>query len=344
LKKIYFIRANKTKFGGAEVYLSRLSNALDARNVGHEIINSSISKILPSWIRAILFNIQVCFSKGNKFYFSLERVSCPDIYRAGDGVHKVFLRKINKSKVNLLHPTYLFLEKRCFKHAKRIIANSQMVRNQIINNFNIDPNKVSVIYNGIEFPKTSYHDSFKHINSEFFIKKDSPVFLYVGSGFERKGVKEFIEILSKIENKNFTAFIVGKDKKISEYINLVIDYGLDSKVIFTGPRDDVQHFYEISDVFILPTHYEPFSNVVLEAMYQKNIVFTTVQNGASEVLKERFIMSSPGDVSIAETINEILEDKDLMQKLKIENFHKAKEFSIDRNLRETYSLINETID
>jgi len=43
-------------------------------------------------------------------------------------------------------------------------------------------------------------------------------------------------------------------------------------------------------------------------------------------------------------INEILDDPGLMLKLKTENFHKAKEFSIDRNLRETYSLINETID
>lgn len=99
VKKLYFIRANKTKFGGAEVYLARLSEELKDQNIEHEIIHSSIAKILPSWLRVILFNLQVCLSKKNKFYFSLERISCPDVYRAGDGVHRVFLEIEKKVKI-----------------------------------------------------------------------------------------------------------------------------------------------------------------------------------------------------------------------------------------------------
>jgi UDP-glucose:(heptosyl)LPS alpha-1,3-glucosyltransferase len=91
-KSIYFLRANKTKFGGAEVYLSRLSRALKKQNINHQIENSIFPKFLPSWLRAILFNFQVCFSKKGRFYFSLDRITCPDIYRAGDGVHKTFLK------------------------------------------------------------------------------------------------------------------------------------------------------------------------------------------------------------------------------------------------------------
>ena len=142
MRKIYLIREKKSKFGGAEVYLSRLSSALADKGVEHEIINSIFPSFLPSWLRIILFNLQVCLTKKNKFYFSLERIICPDIYRAGDGVHKVFLTIEKKSKLNLLHPVYLFLEKRCFNNAKRIIANSNMVKNEIVNTYDINPEKI----------------------------------------------------------------------------------------------------------------------------------------------------------------------------------------------------------
>ena len=88
--------------------------------------------------------------KNDKFYYSLERITCPDIYRAGDGVHKIFLSIENKSRFNLLHPVYLYLEKKCFLNSKHIIANSLMVKKQIIDCYDINPCKIDVIYNGIE--------------------------------------------------------------------------------------------------------------------------------------------------------------------------------------------------
>ena len=99
-KKIYFLRANNTRYGGAEVYLSRLSRALKKNNIEHEIVNSLFPHFFPSWLRVMLFNLQVSISKRNRFYFSLDRVTCPDIYRAGDGVHKTFMSIEQKSKLN----------------------------------------------------------------------------------------------------------------------------------------------------------------------------------------------------------------------------------------------------
>ena len=343
-KKFYFIRANQTKFGGAEMYLSRLSDVLDKKNIKHEIVNSIFPKFLPSWLRVILFNFQVCSVKRNKFYFSLDRITCPDIYRAGDGVHSVFLTVEKKSKLNPLHPVYLFLEKRCFQKAKRIIANSNMIKQQIISAYDIDTNKIKIVYNGIKSKKIDYQKSFDKLSIEFSISKNQLLLLYVGSGFKRKGVEEFLQIVSKLKNSNIKAFVLGKEKKIEFYRNLSKELNINNQVIFTGPREDVDDFYTISDIFIFPTHYEPFSNVVLEAMNFKNVVFTTQQNGASEILDGGFIMNNPQDFSVVQKIDSLLMNKDRLKSIQNNNREISKKFSIEKNLSETLKVINEVIN
>ena len=344
MRTIYFIRERKNKFGGAEIYLSRLSSALDEHSTNHKIVNSIFPKFLPSWLRAILFNFQVCLTKSSKFYFSLDRIACPDIYRAGDGVHKVFLSIEKKSRTNLLHPIYLFLERKCFNKAKHIIANSQMVKNDIVSTYKINPKKISVIHNGIEIKKFNYQKSFDKLSNEFSIKKDQKILLYVGSGFKRKGVKEFLQIISKLRNLDIKAFVIGKEKDIEYYQELSLKLKIDDRVIFTGPREDVDDFYTISDIFLLPTHYEPFSNVVLEAMGFENAVFTTKQNGASEVLDSSFIMNNPSDFSIISAIEELFNNPSKLENIKKENRAKSEKFSIENNLKKTLEVINEVIN
>ena len=344
MRTIYFIREKKNKFGGAETYLARLSDALDEYSIDHQIINSIFPKFLPSWLRVIIFNVQVCLIKKERFYFSLERIVCPDIYRAGDGVHNVFLRIQQKSKINLLHPIYLFLEKQCFNKAKHIIANSEMVKNEIIDTYNIDSKKISVIYNGIRLKKFDYRRSFDKLSDEFSISKNHKILLYVGSGFKRKGVEEFLQIIAKLRNSNIQAFILGKEKNIKYYQDLTYNLNISNQVIFTGPRDDVDDFYTISDIFLFPTRYEPFSNVVLEAMSFENVVFTTRQNGASEILDGEFIMSNSMDLSVVNKIEKLLKDKKLLKTVKKRNKYKSKQFSIEKNLSETLKVIDEVVN
>ena len=340
MKKIHLIREKPSKFGGAEVYLSRLSKALKAEGIEYQIVNSIFPSFLPSWLRIILFNFQVCLTKKNKLYFSLERIVCPDVYRAGDGVHKVFLNIENKSKLNPLHPIYLFLEKRCFNNAKFIIANSNMIKDEIIDTYGIRPNKIDVVYNGVESKTINHESSFKKLSKEFDIDKNSSILLYVGSGFKRKGVEEFLEIIAKLKNQSIKAFIIGKEKNLEYYQQLSKDLKIDKTVIFTGPRADVDDFYTISDIFLFPTRYEPFSNVVLEAMSFENAVFTTRQNGAHEILTDEYIMTSSKDFSVAKKIDDLLEDAKELSDIKRENKLIASKLSIELNMQKTIEVIN----
>jgi len=283
--------------------------------------------------------------KGDKFYFSLERITCPDLYRAGDGVHKVFLDIEKKSKLNPLHPIYLYLEKRCFKRASKIIAISQMVKDNIINAYEINHNKISVIYNGIELKEINFKKSIDKLSQEFSLNKDCRIILYVGSGFKRKGVKEFLQIVSKLDNiHNIKAFVIGKEKNMSYYQNLAKELSIKKQVIFTGPREDVDDFFTISDIFLFPTHYEPFGSVVLEAMNLKNVVFTTKHCGGSELLDSEFIMQSADDISVIQKINNLLENSDKLEMIKEKNRFKSKQFSIENNAAETLKIIDEIIN
>ena len=340
MKGICLIREKSSKFGGAEVYLSRLAKALKVEGIKYQIVNSIFPSFLPSWLRIILFNFQVCLTKKNKLYFSLERIVCPDVYRAGDGVHKVFLNIENKSKLNPLHPIYLFLEKRCFNNAKFIIANSNMIKDEIIDTYGIRPNKIDVVYNGVESKTINHESSFKKLSKEFNIDKNSSILLYVGSGFKRKGVEEFLEIIAKLKNQSVKAFIIGKEKNLEYYQQLSKDLKIDKTVIFTGPRADVDDFYTISDIFLFPTRYEPFSNVVLEAMSFENAVFTTRQNGAHEILTDEYIMASSKEFSVAKKIDDLLEDAKELSDIKRENKLIASKLSIELNMQKTIEVIN----
>jgi UDP-glucose:(heptosyl)LPS alpha-1,3-glucosyltransferase len=339
-KKIYLIRSSTTKFGGAENYLSRLTKALEGKNIEHQIVNSHFPKFLPSWLRSILFNIQLYFIKKDKFFYSLDRITCPDLYRAGDGVHKVFLSIEKKSKLNLLHPTYLYLERRCFNNAKYIIANSKMVKEEIIRTYDICPNKIDIIYNGIEFKKADYEKSIHKLSKEFLISTNQPIILFVGSGFKRKGVEEFLQIVAMLKTKGVKAFVVGKEKNMSYYQNISKKLNIDSQIIFTGPRTDVEDFYIISDIFLFPTHYDPFSNVVLEAMYFENAVFTTCSNGASEILDDDFIMDRPYDKKVTTLIDDLLKNTINLDKEKRKNKKISELFSIEKNLNKTLEVIS----
>ena len=335
MKKITFLRLKPNKFGGAERYLERLTNELKKQNIDFEIKYSSAPKFLPSWIKAIWYNIEVCLSKKDKFYFSLERITCPDIYRAGDGVHKVFLEVEKKSLLNPLHLVYLFIEKRMFKNAKKIIAISNMVKNDIIKTYNINPDKTEVIYNGIPLKeKVEFND----LKKEFNIK-DEKIILYVGSGFKRKGVKEALDIVSKLKG-NFKFFVIGKEKNITWYKNYARKLNIKNKVFFTGPREDVDKFYSMAEIFLFPTHYEPFGSVIIEALNFKCVAFTTKKCGAGEILPKEWII----DKNITEKIQYLLDNENELKKLQKKAKEISKNFSIEKNVEKTLKVINEVIN
>lgn len=338
MKKIVFLRMNPNASGGAERYLERLKNALQNINIKSDLRYYKGNQKLTSWIKSFKFNFQVCKQKKeDEIYFSLERVTSADIYRAGDGVHKVYRRLKRFWFLNPLNFTYVFLEKKCFNNAKKIITNSNMIKNQIIDTYKIDENKITTIYNGINLPKNVQKNLTKiSLCKKYNLDNDLPIILFIGSGFKRKGLKEFLNILSHLNIKN-NSIVVGKDKRLNFYKSYAKKLNLNT--LFIGFSENVNEFYEGSDIFIFPTYYEPFSNVILEAMSYGCVAITTAQNGASEILNKKFIMDNPNDLKISNLLNRLFNDKIYLKKVQDQNIKIASKFSIEKNADLTMETI-----
>ncbi len=346
-KKIIFLRSIKTNFGGAEVFLSRLTEAFKQKNIDFEVLNSSAPKFLPSWIKVWWFNLQAKIKKlqnKNLFYFSLDRITSADIYRAGDGVHKAFL-KTRPFSLNPLHISYLILEKICFKNSKNIITNSLKTKKEIIAHYpKTPPDKISIIFNGLLFSKIPFN-SLDHpevcskikakIAQEFKINPDLPFILFIGSGFQRKGLSQFLQIIAQIKTP-FHAFIIGKEKKIFLYQNQAKDLNLSEKITFTGQRSDTSDFYLASSLFIYPARYEPFGNVILEAMAHGCIALTNRNTGASELLPKSFDLDQPDSINF---INLLLEDQKKLDQAKATQVAIARQYTIEKTADQTLALI-----
>lgn len=351
--KLILVKKNLSSLGGSQKYVRMISEELKEIGISYEIHSlkdTSIPRFLPSWIQMLLFDIQTCkkIKKQNVPIFAFEKLSCANIFRIGDGVKKEWLLQRNirlpwykrfSWMINPFHLMYMFLEKKTILNTKLIIANSERVKEDILKHYKVDPKKIKVVHNGVENKEFIKYSTKEDICKELGISKDKKIILFIGNGFFRKGVLQFLTTLSKLKRDDFHAVIIGGDKHINKYKQ--ISKNLDVKADFIGKTGDTGKFLIASDIFLFPTIFDPFSNVVLEAMIYKNAVITTKNNGASEVLENDFVMKNPEDYSIHSVIKRLLDDENYLKAIQEDNYNKAKTCSAEKNRNETLKLIME---
>lgn len=351
MKKIYLVRFKHQNIGGAESYLRRIHEALKARNIEAEILSSSNKKELKpsfltlSFLKPLLFAKKVCSLYRDKgILFSLERITCADIYRAGDGVHREWVKQKRvhstfvKHLFSYLKPidyVYYSLEKQNFLHAKKIIANSNMVKQDILRYFAIKPSKIEVIYNGFDAGVFDKQAAKKKVLGELGLPEEHKIILFVGNGFFRKGVEDFIKIINALNSDDYVALVIGKDRRHHYYQKLAKD---NQSIHFLGHRNDVHTFYAASDIFLFPTLYEPFSNATLEAMAYGSVVFTTEKNGVLELIDDKICHITDTE-STAENLDRLLNDENGLRALSEKQTKIAAELSIQNNLDKTIRLL-----
>lgn len=224
---------------------------------------------------------------------SHEKIACCDIYRAGDGLHRAWLARRAAAlgpagrlglRLNAFHAYTLQAEAELFRsrRLRAVVCISQMVKREIQEAFGLGDDLLPVIYNGIDpaVHNPGVRSGRSRVRRELGVPEEVPLFLFIGSGYERKGLDRVLDALPSA----CWLLVVGKDKDEGRYRRQAERLGIAGRIRFVGAQRDVLPFYGAADVFVFPTRYEPFGNVVLEAMACGLPVITTTDCGAADLL------------------------------------------------------------
>ncbi|MCS2157609.1 glycosyltransferase family 4 protein [Scandinavium sp. H11S7] len=227
---------------------------------------------------------------------SHERIPGCDIYRAGDGVHRRWLLQRQRILPNwrgqLLmldryHRYVMSAEKAMYQapELKAVICNAEMVKNEIIEDFAIDAKKIHVIYNSIDSSRFVPAQLVQKlaIRQQLGIPAGAIVLCFVGSGFERKGLAAAIRAIAGTDRY---LLVVGQDKAEKQYQALAQSEGCGDRIRFYGMQKETLSFYQAADGLLLPTLYDPFPNVILEAMACGLPVITSNTCGGAEFIEQ----------------------------------------------------------
>lgn len=248
---------------------------------------------------------QHCFAWKQKYrpkiFFGMDRISSASHVRLGNGSHRAYLSRMIQASLyspvrkflNPLHRSILRIEREMFEnpYLEKAIANSYMVKGEIIRDYSMDPSKIIVIHNGVEW---------KHLAPEFenwvetknkiakSLRLDPHIyhFLFIGNGYLRKGLFPLLEGFSLLKERNYHLSVLGKENNIAPFTKRVKALGLDSHVTFFGHQTNPLPFYKIADSLLVPSVYDPFANVTIEALAMGLFVVSSKYNGGKEVLTE----------------------------------------------------------
>lgn len=229
---------------------------------------------------------------------SQEHIPCCHVYRAGGGAHAEWLRQRRRvlgpvkrawERVDPYRKTVLDLERATYESGslRAVICNSAMVRDDILRHYRVPAQRLHVIENAIDpaaYRRPADAETRgRAMRADLGVPRDAALWLFVGSGFQRKGLAAALHALARPPVRGHLA-VVGRDHRLRRYRRLAARLGIARRVHFVGRRDDVRPYYWAADALLHPALYEPYGLVVLEAMAAGLPVLGSRQCGAANAL------------------------------------------------------------
>ena len=362
---IVFVRRGYSSTGGAEAYLKRLARGV--MEAGHDLqlvathdwpdnewpfgsithLRSKSPIEFASELERMRAQLRV------DILFSLERVWSCDVYRAGDGVHRAWLERRRKFELplkrfvrslNSKHQDLLRLEQSLFSggNTKRVIAGSQMVKDEIVNLYGYSADKIDIVRNGVPLEKFRFGPELREKSREQLnLKSDQIALLFAGSGWERKGLLFAIEAAALCKDRKIRLLVAGRgNARLHKTKRL--RFWREEPVQFLGEVADMLRIYAAADIFILPTIYDPFSNACLEALACGLPVITTRSNGFSEIIEDGVhgsIVDHARDLLALRDAIRLWSDPSRRAAARSTNSQLAAQFDISQNINETLAIL-----
>ncbi|MDM8001748.1 MAG: glycosyltransferase [Bacteroidota bacterium] len=178
--------------------------------------------------------------------------------------------------------------------------------------------KVEVVENGVDISVDGDIHHFRSASREMLkIPQNRKVFLYVGQMVLEKNLKFLVESLRYINARDFVVYFVGEGYAKSQLENLVREYGLESKVKFTGivyDREELKRYYAAADLFLFPSMYDNAPLVILEASAFHTPALLLRGSTISSLVKDGFngFLSDNDPELYGDRINQLISDDVLL--------------------------------
>lgn len=237
-------------------------------------------------------------------------------------------RRMNKIKKRL----YLGMNKCLNKRTNAIITVSEALKKAIVDEENIDPEKVNVIYNCVDL--STYQDNpFLDLRKEYNLESDTLLIGCISRLIPSKGVQDLIKALEILKGRvKVFAFVAGD----GPYLNYLQDMAKEAKlenIQFLGYRNDIKDFLRNIDIFVLPSHSEGFGVSVAEAMALGVPVIATNVGGIPEIIENNedgIIVNPESPNDLANAIEVLATNGDLRNKFS----KKGKEYIVNNFSKE----------
>ncbi len=227
----------------------------------------------------------------------------------------------------------------------KLIAISEIVKKYLVNRNEIFKAITEVIYNGVDIEKEKYilNDyGLSELRKDIGILKDDFVISIIGRIEKQKGHAFFLDSVSGLlkERKNIKVLIIGDGNLKNEIENLVTANQLTDYVKLLGYQIETEKFIEISDLICVPSLWEGFGLVIIEAMIKMKIVLATDTGGISEIIengKTGYLFKLNDKKSISEKLIYIINNFNDLNHIKLNALRMVKEkFDIRKNSEKYY--------
>lgn len=236
---------------------------------------------------------------------------------------------------------------------KRLIANSRLMKDDVVRRFAVPDDLVDVVYPGHDpkrFSRAERAGPRAETRRALGLSDSDVVFGLITSGdFVKRGVEVFLLALGRAARsfgKGFKALVVGKEARLGPYLRRAGAEGLDGVVRFLPPSPQVENFYHALDVYVHPAHFEEFGQSVQEALACGLPVLTSKRVGASELMigeAREYLLERPQPQPLAEQMAALAQDAALRRRLAELGPQAAAANTWDRNFEATLAVYEKVL-
>ena len=225
------------------------------------------------------------------------------------------------------NPTVFGIEKDGMNHADHIITVSNHTRDIVINNYGVDPAKVTTVHNAV----TPLTDEQKDVPEH---KSKDKVITFLGRITMQKGPEYFVEAAAKVlkNNHNVRFVMAGSGDMMDKMIQLAAERGIADRFHFPGFQrgKQVYEMLKASDVYVMPSVSEPFGISPLEAMQMGCPSIISKQSGCAEIL-DNVIKTDYWDIdAMADAMNSIITYPAMYEQLRQDGLEEVNKITWDK--------------